>query len=89
MRNQPIKVKGKAANGAILKLLRAIDLEIRVPGGVRTLLLKALTEVRRDALEEAAKLAEGYIDPEWPADDQSVQAKAIAYDIRQLVKEER
>lgn len=37
---------------------------------------------RRQALEEAAAIAESKVDPEWPGDDLSVQAASIASAIR-------
>jgi hypothetical protein len=38
----------------------------------------------RDAYERAALVADAAIDPEWPGDDLSNQARGIASDIRAL-----
>jgi hypothetical protein len=56
---------------------------------VAPILLRLLSEAgfvinRKDAFERAAKIAEAYIDSDWPSDDQSNQARSIANDIRAL-----
>jgi hypothetical protein len=63
------------------------------PGGVYVhhelaACLAAWTASRSQALEEAALIADGAIDPEWPNDDMSVQAQDIAAAIRKLGAQE-
>lgn len=43
-----------------------------------------VNQVRNAALEEAAVIAEGKVDTEFPNDDMSMQCKAIADEIRSL-----